>query len=107
MQSLLNQLCTLAAQPPAALADEAFALALDAQDTVIRREHFAYPQVADGSGDCIYLCGNSLGLQPLSARTFINEELDSWATCATLPLRASACALAYSSLCLRRCADTV
>ncbi len=82
MDSLLNQLCAIAAQPPSALADETFALALDSQDKVIRREQFAYPEAADGSGQCIYLCGNSLGLQPLSARTFINEELDSWAKCA-------------------------
>jgi kynureninase len=82
MDSLLSQLCAAAAHPPSALADETFARALDAQDKVIRRELFAYPQLSEGTGDCIYLCGNSLGLQPLSARTFINEELDSWAKCA-------------------------
>jgi kynureninase len=77
--SLLNQLCSAASHPPESLADEAFARALDAQDKVLRRDHFAYPQLADGSGDCIYLCGNSLGLQPLSARAYVNQELDAWA----------------------------
>ena len=28
--------------------------------------------------ECIYLCGNSLGLQPKAAAGFIEEELDSW-----------------------------
>ncbi len=79
MQSLLNQLCSSASHPPESLSDESFARALDAQDTVIRRDQFAYPQLADGSGDCIYLCGNSLGLQPLSARAYVNQELDAWA----------------------------
>lgn len=82
MQSLLDQLCAAAAHSPDALADESFARALDAQDKVIRREEFAYPQLADGSGDCVYLCGNSLGLQPLSARAYVNQELDAWAKCA-------------------------
>ena len=82
MQSILDQLCAAAAQSPDALADESFARALDAQDKVIRREEFAYPQLADGSGDCVYLCGNSLGLQPLSARAYVNQELDAWAKCA-------------------------
>ena len=27
----------------------------------------------------IYLCGHSLGLQPLAARDIVNEELDDWA----------------------------
>eukprot|EP01091_Cochliopodium_minus_P018246 TRINITY_DN7333_c0_g1_i1.p1 TRINITY_DN7333_c0_g1~~TRINITY_DN7333_c0_g1_i1.p1 ORF type:complete len:486 (+),score=135.96 TRINITY_DN7333_c0_g1_i1:61-1518(+) len=30
------------------------------------------------SGECIYLCGNSLGLQPKTTRQLINEELDDW-----------------------------
>ena len=89
MQSILEQLSTAAAQPLDALADESFARALDAQDKVIRREQFAYPQLPDGSGDCIYLCGNSLGLQPLSARAYINQELDAWAKCGRCPAASS------------------
>lgn len=29
--------------------------------------------------DCIYLCGQSLGLQPKEARTNVNKVLDNWA----------------------------
>jgi kynureninase len=28
--------------------------------------------------DCVYLCGNSLGLQPRSAARFLEEELEAW-----------------------------
>lgn len=34
----------------------------------------------DPADPCIYLCGNSLGLQPKATRTLINEELTIWAT---------------------------
>lgn len=27
---------------------------------------------------CVYLCGNSLGLQPVGTRQLLNEELDVW-----------------------------
>ncbi|KAI8917660.1 pyridoxal phosphate-dependent transferase [Powellomyces hirtus] len=36
--------------------------------------------VAEPDTACIYLCGNSLGLQPSGVRTLVNEELDVWAT---------------------------
>ena len=51
----------------------------DAEDTVLRRDKFCYPTVepdVDGSPECIYLCGNSLGLQPVKAREYVNEEMD-------------------------------
>jgi kynureninase len=32
-----------------------------------------------GDEEAIYLCGNSLGLQPKASREFINKELDKWA----------------------------
>ena len=28
--------------------------------------------------DCIYLCGNSLGLQPKSARDYVNRQFEKW-----------------------------
>lgn len=31
-----------------------------------------------GDGECIYLCGHSLGLQPRSAERFVLEELEEW-----------------------------
>ena len=41
------------------------------------REEFLIPQ-HDGK-DIAYFCGNSLGLQPRSARAAVTEELDAWA----------------------------
>ncbi|KAF7647993.1 hypothetical protein LDENG_00163660 [Lucifuga dentata] len=53
------------------------------------REEFLIPKIADlpctdpslvdGSKDCIYLVGNSLGLQPKTARKYLEEELEKWA----------------------------
>lgn len=43
------------------------------------RDRFAHPAGSDGR-PLIYLCGHSLGLQPLGARTIVLEELDRWAT---------------------------
>lgn len=47
------------------------------------RSKFIIPQVADHSSpgtkkDGIYMLGNSLGLQPKSARSYIDEELKKW-----------------------------
>lgn len=47
------------------------------------RNSFHFPKV-DGH-DVVYLCGNSLGLQPRTTRAAINEELDDWA-CMLFPL---------------------
>lgn len=35
--------------------------------------------LVDGAEECIYLVGNSLGLQPRMARKYLEEELDKWA----------------------------
>lgn len=53
------------------------------------REEFLVPKNAelppsdlsliDGAKECIYLVGNSLGLQPKNARKYLEEELDKWA----------------------------
>lgn len=32
-----------------------------------------------GTEECIYLVGNSLGLQPKKARQYLEEELEKWA----------------------------
>ena len=42
------------------------------------RTRFALPRDARGE-PLTYLCGHSLGLQPLAARERVNEELDEWA----------------------------
>ena len=52
---------------------------LDANDSLRRfRDRFFIPQNTDGT-EAIYLVGNSLGLQPKTARNYIEEELDDWA----------------------------
>jgi len=56
-----------------------FAKQADAADPLARfREMFNLPK--DENGDnLIYLCGNSLGLQPKKAREYVAEELNNWA----------------------------
>ncbi len=57
---------------------EDFAIAMDEGDPLKGyRERFFFPRHA--SGDCIYLCGHSLGLQPKTAAAYIRQELDDWA----------------------------
>ncbi|MFT6897698.1 MAG: kynureninase [Paraglaciecola sp.] len=55
-----------------------YAQAQDAQDPMAAyREQFHHP-VIDGK-QVLYFTGNSLGLQPKSAREYVNKELDEWA----------------------------
>ncbi len=55
-----------------------FAQQLDAQDPLrLYRSQFLFPQ--QGGRDVLYLCGNSLGLQPTSVRQALLHELDHWA----------------------------
>lgn len=55
----------------------AFAQSLDAKDPLRHfRERFYIPQ--RNAKDLIYLCGNSLGLQPKTARTALENELSTW-----------------------------
>ncbi|WP_426431270.1 kynureninase [Winogradskyella sp. HB-48] len=42
------------------------------------RQRFHIPKDKDGN-ELIYLCGNSLGLQPKSTKEYINQELEDWA----------------------------
>jgi kynureninase len=41
------------------------------------RDRFHIPRRPDG-GECVYLCTQSLGLQPKSARAYIEQELKDW-----------------------------
>lgn len=77
--------------------DESFARNLDASDPLREfRQQFHIPSVeavaasAKGGADrsltvaaqnapCVYLVGNSLGLQPKSTRAAVEQELDAWA----------------------------
>lgn len=59
--------------------DRAFALELDAEDPLAHmREKFFFPPGHDGE-PLIYLCGNSLGLQPRGVREALEAELEKWA----------------------------
>jgi len=59
--------------------DEAFALGMDAADSLGRyRDLFYLPTRPDGRR-LIYFCGNSLGLQPKGVRADLERELDNWA----------------------------
>ena len=56
----------------------AFAQSMTAADPLAAyRERFHIPKSADGE-ECIYLCGHSLGLQPKSARQYIEQEMKDW-----------------------------
>ena len=59
--------------------DRATASALDASDPLADyRDQFAWPVAADGNPS-LYLCGNSLGLMPHTARDGVTRVLDDWA----------------------------
>ena len=49
------------------------------------RDRFHIPKQSNGK-DEIYLCGNSLGLQPKKTAEYLAEELRKWQTLAVLPL---------------------
>ncbi len=56
-----------------------FAQKFDSQDPLRSyRDKFFIPRQKNGD-ECIYLCGNSLGLQPKSVHSFIGQELQDWA----------------------------
>jgi kynureninase len=58
---------------------EDFAVVMDARDPLAHfRERFCLPKTESGE-DWIYLCGHSLGLQPKSARSYLDEVLRDWA----------------------------
>lgn len=67
--------------------DQEQALALDEQDPLREyRERFLIPKKRSAHGrdarateEVVYLCGNSLGLQPKSAPPLVAEELEAWA----------------------------
>ena len=57
-----------------------FALHLDENDELKHyRNEFNIPLQKNGK-DHVYLCGNSLGLQAKRTKSFINQELEDWAT---------------------------
>eukprot|EP00053_Salpingoeca_punica_P015807 m.146342 g.146342 ORF g.146342 m.146342 type:complete len:477 (+) comp16806_c0_seq2:44-1474(+) len=72
------------------LASKEFAEAMDRADSLARfRDQFLIPRNSDlmhvdpalvvASDPCIYMCGNSLGLQPKQTQVLVMEELNKWA----------------------------
>mmetsp|Transcript_38865 Transcript_38865/g.82010 ORF Transcript_38865/g.82010 Transcript_38865/m.82010 type:complete len:454 (+) Transcript_38865:22-1383(+) len=72
------------------LGDEAFAAWMDGRDPLRHfRAQFHIPkkgqlpptskELANLDDDCVYMTGNSLGLQPKRTKQLVNEELDKWA----------------------------
>lgn len=56
-----------------------YAIKLDVSDELTPfREKFHIPKNKDGK-ELIYLCGNSLGLQPKTTKAYIEQELEDWA----------------------------
>lgn len=86
-----------------------FAEIMDENDPLKHfRERFAFPKngtlpgteagLVDEMADCVYLCGNSLGLKPKTADKYMQDQLDKWANMGVEmhfeePLPAAACDL--------------
>lgn len=65
--------------PPRYQEGRDFAAAMDARDPLAPfRERFFIPNSSNGE-ESIYLCGHSLGLQPKSAKSYVEQELNDWA----------------------------
>ena len=59
-------------------AGEEFAAAMDTRDPLAHfRGRFCLPKTRSGD-ECIYLCGHSLGLQPKTASSYLEQELRDW-----------------------------
>ena len=58
--------------------DRGFAEKSDEEDALaVYRDQFFIPKNKEGK-DVIYLCGNSLGLQPKTVRSYVEQELKDW-----------------------------
>lgn len=56
----------------------AYAQRMDEEDPLRKyRFQFHFPSQEDGT-PFVYLCGNSLGLQPKATKEFVNRELENW-----------------------------
>ncbi|MEE6489130.1 hypothetical protein FKM82_015499, partial [Ascaphus truei] len=88
--SPLITLENIASQLGCSLLDEKLAIHLDEQDELKSlKQCFHIPRIKDmpetdpslvnKEDDCVYFCGNSLGLPPKNVKTYIDEELDKWA----------------------------
>lgn len=71
---------TLATEAGVAWDSPEFAKLMDDKDTLksMRNEFHFPPQPSCNGGPAIYLCGNSLGLQPKNTVPYVQEELEKW-----------------------------
>ena len=67
--------------------DKDFAVYLDSLYPTFRHEFHVLTNEGVGAtnnthqrNECIYFCGNSLGLQPIMTKVLVQAELDTWAT---------------------------
>jgi hypothetical protein len=73
------------------VSDEKFALEMDKQDKLhALRSDFCIPKAKEipttecslveknGELDCLYFCGNSLGLMPKKAKEYVMEDMEKW-----------------------------
>ena len=66
-------------RPPTFEIGEQYAATMDARDPLAHfRDRFHIP-VTESGEEGIYLCGHSLGLQPKSTKTYLEQELKDWA----------------------------
>jgi kynureninase len=72
-QQVRDQLNQYAIQNNTSIVSEQFAKFMDKKyEKNSKRNMFHYPD------STVYLCGNSLGLQPKQLKEYVNEELDKW-----------------------------
>ncbi|MES1916119.1 MAG: hypothetical protein MHM6MM_007968, partial [Cercozoa sp. M6MM] len=78
---LASRLASLASNFDVDLLSEEFAKHMDDNDEFkhMRSEFNIAHAPKDPKQDSIYMCGNSLGLQPRKAADFIQEEMSKWA----------------------------
>lgn len=86
----IDELQKLATEWNIDLFSEEFSVKIDEKNVYpINRDKFYYPKIkdlpkidftkVDKEADCIYMCGNSLGLQPKMAKVLVDKEFDKWA----------------------------
>jgi kynureninase len=69
---------TMSATTPQYRLEYRYAQELDARDPLAHfRDRFHIPKLPDGR-EHLYLCGNSLGLQPKTVRAYVEQELADW-----------------------------
>ncbi|XP_060063875.1 kynureninase-like [Ylistrum balloti] len=85
-----NQILKKATDLNCTISDRKFAKYMDERDPLRRiRQLFHYPKMKEVDGpdlslvhpdeDCVYFCGNSLGLCPKDAKSHFDVELEKWA----------------------------